>query len=103
MASAIGDIFGTSRHLSHQNAAKELIVRWNSSDVFAADDLIRAVQNRHNIEFVRRTTDIRFTGRLSVAIFDPTSLTRGRRCFGGNRRHELRRRADYTDEWDHEM
>ena len=59
MASVIGDIFGTRRQLSHQNAAKELIVRWNSPDVFAADDLIKAVQDRHNFEFVRRTTDIR--------------------------------------------
>ena len=57
MASVIADIFGTRRELSHQNAAKEPKVRWNSPDILAADDLIKTIQGRNNIELVRRTTD----------------------------------------------
>ena len=84
MESVISDVFGTRRQLSHHNAAKELIVRWNTPDVFAADDLIQAVQERHRFQFVRRTNSIRsaFEGTVISRHLHPKQPDRRASVFG---------------------
>ncbi|KAF0306494.1 hypothetical protein FJT64_022013 [Amphibalanus amphitrite] len=46
MASVLKEVFATHRQLHHDNAAKELVVRWNGPDVGEADQLISRVQSR---------------------------------------------------------
>ena len=88
MASVIGDVFGTQRNLDHSNAAKELVVRWNTPDVFAADELIEAVQARNNFEFVRRTNNIRtaFEGTVISRHLRPAQPDRRKSVFRGQKR-----------------
>ena len=44
MASVIGDVFGDHRQLNHENAAQELVVRWNGPTMCRADRLLKSVQ-----------------------------------------------------------
>lgn len=59
MGSVIEDIYGDHRQLAHQNAAKELEIRWNGPAVNKADALITAVQARFHNNFTRKASDIR--------------------------------------------
>lgn len=47
MASAAKNVFGMNRSLHHENAAKELTVRWNGPDVQHSDSLIESVIKRN--------------------------------------------------------
>ena len=53
MGNVVQDVFGHHRQLSHENAARELFIRWNGPDVMAADPLLDKVQNRYKNKFVR--------------------------------------------------
>ena len=59
MGSVIEDIYGDHRQLTHDNAAKELVIRWNGPAVNKADDLISAVQARYHNNFLRKSVSIR--------------------------------------------
>ena len=43
MASAVKEVFGMHRQLTHANAAMEMAIRWNGPDLCSADQLIGAV------------------------------------------------------------
>ena len=43
MASAVKEVFGVHRNLTHANAAMECVIRWNGPELCAADQLIDAV------------------------------------------------------------
>lgn len=58
MGSVIEDIYGDHRQLTHENAAKELVIRWNGPAVNKADDLISAVQARYHNNFLRKGSNI---------------------------------------------
>lgn len=58
MASVAKEVFGAHRQLSHENAAKELVVRWNGPDTCSADWLVTEVQRRHKYNFTRSATSI---------------------------------------------
>ena len=58
MGSAVKEVFGAHRQLLHENAAKELIVRWNGPDMCSADGLILEVQRRHKFNFTRSAISI---------------------------------------------
>ena len=57
MGSVLKEVFGTHRQLKHENAAKELVVRWNGPDVCHAGSLLRAVQDKKHFNFVRRSVN----------------------------------------------
>ena len=59
MGSVLKDVFKNSRVLDHDNAAKELIVRWNGPDVAHADGLVDQV--------LRRNPDMNNFVRASIA------------------------------------
>lgn len=54
MGSVLKEVFSYKRQLKHENAAKELIIRWNGPAIGAADRLIHDVQRSHKFDFVRR-------------------------------------------------
>ena len=62
MASIIGEVFGEHRQLNHENAAQELVVRWNGPSLCRADHLLKSVQQKlsgqDTFRCVRRTTTI---------------------------------------------
>ena len=53
MGNVVQDVFGHHRQLSHENAARELFIRWNGPDVTAADPLLQRVQAKYGNKFVR--------------------------------------------------
>ena len=53
MGNVVQDVFGHHRQLSHENAAKELFIRWNGPDVTSSDRLLERVQNTFANKFVR--------------------------------------------------
>lgn len=59
MASVLKEVFSMHRQLKHENAAKELLIRWNGPELDGAESLIKAVQKRHHFMFVRRTTNVK--------------------------------------------
>ena len=54
MGSVLKEVFSTKRQLRHDNAAKELLVRWNGPPVARAGGLVREVQTTYRHQFVRR-------------------------------------------------
>lgn len=62
MGSVIAEVFGEHRQLDHDNAAKELIIRWNGPSLCRANRLLSSVQRRLSREdsfrCVRKTTSI---------------------------------------------
>lgn len=66
MASIVKEVFGVHRQLLHENAAKELIVRWNGPDMCSADGFIREVQRRHKFNFMRSSLTIAATAEGTV-------------------------------------
>lgn len=53
MGNVVQDVFGHHRQLSHENAARELFIRWNGPDVTSSDPLLERVQARYKNKFVR--------------------------------------------------
>ena len=53
MGNVVQDVFGHHRQLSHENAARELFIRWNGPDVTASDPLLDRVQAKFGNKFVR--------------------------------------------------
>ena len=58
VSSVVKDVFGEHRRLLHENAAKELMVRWNGPDLCSADGLILEVQRRNKFNFTRSAISI---------------------------------------------
>ena len=56
MASVIADIFGDHRQLDHENATKELQIRWNGPAPERADPLVDLLQRRCSYRFERTST-----------------------------------------------
>ena len=54
MGSVLKEVFSTKRQLRHENAAKELLVRWNGPPVAKAGGLVREVRSTYRHQFVRR-------------------------------------------------
>ena len=80
MASIIGEVFGEHRQLDHNNAAAELIVRWNGPSLCHADRLINSVRQRlsagDTFRCTRRTTSI-------TQALEGTVITRHKRASDG--------------------
>ena len=53
MGNVVQDVFGQHRQLSHENAARELFIRWNGPDITASDSLLDKVQRKYGNKFVR--------------------------------------------------
>ena len=53
MSSILKEVFGTHRILNHENAEKELVVRWNGPHENMAESFLNAVQARFKFEFRR--------------------------------------------------
>ena len=67
MASVVEDVFGQHRQLNHDNAEKELMIRWNGPDVHHAGDLLAAVQRKYANNFIRKTACI--TAAVSGSVY----------------------------------
>ena len=84
MASVIGEVFGEHRQLNHNNAAEELVVRWNGSFICNAGRLISSVQQRlsanNTFRCTRRTTSI-------TQSFDGTVISRDKRTYDSKACH----------------
>ena len=59
MGSVLKEVFGTHRQLKHENASKELVVRWNGPDLCSAGPLVKAVQDKYRFNFVRRSINVK--------------------------------------------
>lgn len=59
MGSMLKEIFSMHRQLLHENAAKELVIRWNGPDVDDCDALLRAVQKKKGYDFIRRSVNVK--------------------------------------------
>ncbi|KAF0296390.1 spicule matrix protein [Amphibalanus amphitrite] len=58
MGSTVKAVFGVHRQLRHDNAEKELIVRWNGPDPAHSDYVVQAALKRGGFDFVRSTVSI---------------------------------------------
>ena len=77
MASAVGEVFGEHRQLNHDNAAEELVIRWNGPTLCNADRLISSVHRRLSSKDTFRCT------RRTVSIaqsFEGTVISRHKRA-----------------------
>ena len=68
MASVL-KVFSMHRQLKHENAAQELMIRWNGSEPDGAEGLIKAVQRENRFQFVRRQNNVKdmLTGEVMVS------------------------------------
>ena len=58
MAGIVKVVFGPHRRLLHENAAKELIIRWNGPELCSADGLVNRVQQKYRFNFSRSSVSI---------------------------------------------
>ena len=67
MESAIRAVFDKERRLSHADAAKELIIRWNGPDPLNCDSLVNTVEGRYRqtFDFSRRQGGTAVSRRLA--------------------------------------
>ncbi|KAF0311054.1 hypothetical protein FJT64_018091 [Amphibalanus amphitrite] len=64
MASVLGEVFGAHRNLDHENAAKELVIRWNGPDLAHSNSVVASAAASLRKKF-RTTSD---SSRLKTAL-----------------------------------
>ena len=82
MASAVKEVFGVHRQLSHANAAMELVIRWNGPDLGAADQLVAAVVKLRKSDGGASSSASLLTGKVLRRHFDKV-CARSRAFFSG--------------------
>ena len=88
MASAVKEVFGVHRQLSHANAAKELVIRWNGPELCEADQLVAAAVAKMSAGGAS-TSGLHHMGKVLRRHMD-TASARSRAFFGGKRQKAVR-------------